>query len=102
MEKSQSIWSVVGALALLGLAAWFFFGGGLDQQVARDMDAINSQVANDAVAQYQIAERNGGPMDKCLAAQMVMAAFLQAKDEPNYIKWKGVQQTQCTAAGLPP
>ena len=102
MEKSQSPWQVVGVLVLLGLAGWFFFGGGLEQQAQSDLEDVYSKVATDAVAQYGIADRNGAAMDKCIAAQMVVGAYLQAKDEPNYVKWKAVQQSQCTAAGLPP
>jgi hypothetical protein len=59
------------------------------------------QVSSDAVEQYNIAARNGSPMDKCVRAQMVSAAYIQAKDETNYKIWKQKEKSNCKAAGLP-
>ena len=101
MQQGGSAWSAIGGLVLIAAAAWFFFGGGLEQQTQREMSSLHSQVANDAVAQYEITDRNGTPVDKCVAAGMVVAAYLQAQDEPNYAKWKSVQTAQCKAAGVP-
>ncbi len=42
---------------------------------------VKHSVASDAVAQYEIADREGGKMDKCVQAGLVKAAFLQAQDE---------------------
>ena len=74
---------------------------GCDQMVDQQMDAINKKVAEDAVEQYEIAERQGDPMQICVQAGFVSAAYLQAKDESNYNYWKSIERMRCTAAGLP-
>lgn len=65
------------------------------------MDPIYKKVCSDAVEQYNIAKRNGTPIDVCAHAGMVAAAFLQAKDEANYAQWKKTETTDCTKAGAP-
>jgi hypothetical protein len=55
---------------------------------------IENQVAADAVRQYEIAKRNGNAMDAYTAAGMAVAAFLQANDEPNYQKWKKIEEVE--------
>jgi hypothetical protein len=40
-------------------------------------------------------------MEVCVHAQMVVAAYLQAKDEENYKKWEAIAYDECKAAGLP-
>ncbi len=78
------------SLIVLVAGAWYFFGGGLDQQVARDMDQIERTVAADSVRQYGIVKRNGSPMEACVHAGLVTAAFLQAEDERSYRHWKQI------------
>jgi len=95
--KAQAIGSVL-ALAALG---WYFFGGGVEHEAAKEMTKIEDQVANDSVTQYQIAKRNGNATDVCVAAGMVTAAYLQAKDEANYAAWKKTQSSDCAAASMP-
>lgn len=60
--------------------------------------AIERKVAEDAVAQFRIVERNGSPNDKCVYAGFVAAAFLQAKDEEMYKAWRTSEQQWCQAA----
>lgn len=72
-------------------AIWFYFGGGLEKQAANEMRKIEQQVASDAVRQYQIARRNGNAMGACVQAGLVSAAYLQAKDEATYQKWKATE-----------
>lgn len=91
----------LGSLAVLGFLGWYFLGGGLEHEAAKEMHKIENQVASDAVTQYNIAKRNGNPVDVCVAAGMVAAAYLQAKDEANYSTWKATQNADCTAAGVP-
>jgi len=97
LSGGQVLWS----LALAGGLLWFFAGGGLDKQVAKDMQKIGDQVATDAVNQYQIAKRQGDPIQICVQAGFVSAAYLQVKDEPNYQQWKKIQSEDCRRAGLP-
>ncbi|OPX99890.1 MAG: hypothetical protein A4E58_00202 [Syntrophorhabdus sp. PtaB.Bin006] len=59
------------------------------------------QVAVDAQKQYEIAKRNGTAMEACVHAGLVAAAYLQAKDEPNYQRWKQVEVSDCDRAGVP-
>lgn len=88
------------AATLLGLAVfiwWMMPSGGGEVM----MDSIHNQVAGDAIKQYEIAKRSGDPMQACVHAGAVAAAFLQAKDESNYQTWLGTQKRDCRAAGLP-
>ncbi|PPK72650.1 hypothetical protein B0F88_10383 [Methylobacter tundripaludum] len=96
-SASQFIFSIICAAA----AVWYFWGGGIENQAASNMQEITNQVANDAVTQYGIAKRNGTAIDICVQAGMVTAAYLQAKDEANYQKWKQTQQADCDSAGMP-
>lgn len=98
-EKTSSFQAIFGLIIAIG-AIWFFFGGGLEKQAAKDMQGIYNQVSSDAVKQYDIAKRSGSLMDACVHAGMVAAAYLQAKDEPNYQRWKSTESSDCTIAGL--
>jgi predicted nucleic acid-binding Zn-ribbon protein len=101
--KNQTV-NVVRALVALLFAiigAWYLFGGGLEKEAANNMSRIENQVAEDAVKQYQIASRNGTAMDICVQAGLVTAAFLQAKDEANYHRWKSIEENDCARAGVP-
>ena len=100
-KKEMGGVQAVVVIAIAGAGLWFYFGGGLDHVAASQMADIEAKVAIDAVTQYDIAKRNGSAMDRCVQAQMVAAAFLQAKDEPNYAAWKKVSGADCAAAGLP-
>lgn len=64
------------------------------------MQDIENQVAADAVKQYEIAKRNGSAIDAFSAASMVCAAYLQAKDEANYKKWKEIEKQEAQLAGM--
>lgn len=65
------------------------------------MQQIKNQVAEDAVKQYEIAKKNGSAIDAYSAASMVCAAYLQAKDEANYAKWKAIEKEEAKRAGMP-
>lgn len=65
------------------------------------LEDIHNKVATDAVAQYDIAKRQGDKMQTCVQAGFVAAAYLQAKDETNYTQWKATEKADCTAAGVP-
>lgn len=92
---------VIGYLVFAGVLLWFFAGGGLDKQAAHEMQKIENQVAADAVNQYQIAKRQGNAIQVCVQAGLVSAAYLQAKDEPNYQQWKKTESEDCRRAGVP-
>ncbi len=65
------------------------------------MNAIERDVAKDVVAQYEIAKREGSTMQMCVQADMVAAAFRQAKDEANFRIWNKIKKHDCSKAGLP-
>jgi hypothetical protein len=100
----RSSWNraaAIGGVAVALLIVWYFFGGGLEQEASRNVQDINKQVATDTVQRYEIAKRRGAPMDVCMHAGLAAASFLQAKDEPNYRKWKQIESADCAAAGMP-
>lgn len=61
---------------------------------------IEKQVATDSVEQYNIAKNQGDLMMICVQAGFVSAAYLQAKDDTNYNKWKDIEKVDCSRAGL--
>jgi hypothetical protein len=65
------------------------------------MGSIYQKVARDAVDRYELARKHGSAMQRCVQAQMVVAAFLQAKDEAQYAAWTVTQKADCAKAGLP-
>lgn len=73
----------------------------VEKQAAQNMQNITNQVAADAVKQYWIAKRNGTPIDICVQAGLVSAAYLQAQAESKYREWKGTQTLDCARAGVP-
>lgn len=90
-------WVLVALAAVLG---WYVLSGFTSMAARSNMEDIRDQVADDAVAQYRIAERNGTAMDKCVHAGLVSAAYIQAHDEENYRLWKAVEKKDCEAAGV--
>jgi hypothetical protein len=95
-----------GGQVFLGLiiavgAIWWLAGGGFEQQTKKEMQKIENQVAADAVKQYEIAKRQGDPIQICVQAGFVSAAYLQAKDEANYQRWKKIESEDCQRAGMP-
>ncbi len=99
-KKNDVAGGIVGVFCAIGLV-WYLFGGGLEKQAATDMQRIEQQVAADAVKQYEIAKRNGSAMDAYVQASLVAAAYLQAKDEVNYTKWKAIEKQEAARAGMP-
>lgn len=91
---------VIGTLLIACIGIWWFAGGGFDSQVASDMAKLEDQVAIDSVNQYNIAKRQGDPIQICVQAGMVTAAYLQAKDEANYQAWKRTEAQDCKRAGV--
>lgn len=99
-NATSVIKTIAGALLIL-VFGLYFFGGGVEKHAASEMNKIGAQVATDAVAQYQIAKREGDKMQICVQAGFVAAAYLQAKDEANYQTWKTTEKGDCKKAGLP-
>lgn len=105
-HPNKSYKKPVGCLQVLGglfavLILIAIFSSGIQKQANQDMQQIENKVADDAVAQYSIAKNQGDKIQICVQAGFVSAAYLQAKDEANYNKWKATQKSDCTAAGIP-
>jgi hypothetical protein len=100
-HAGQTVGGIATLIAVIA-GAWWYFGGGLEQQAAHDMGQIEQQVAADAVKQYEIAKRSGSAMDAYVHAGLVCAAYLQAKDEANYQKWKAIERQEGIRAGMDP
>ena len=99
-ERTVSVKSIFFALLFVG-AMFYIFGGGIDKQVANDMQKIENQVALDAEKQYEIAKNGGDKMQTYVQASLVATAYLQAKDEANYNKWKAIEKEEAINAGIP-
>ena len=100
-QKSKISLKSIVVLIVFAITIWYFFGGGLEKQADRNMQTIENKVALDAEKQYQIAKNNGSAMDAYVQAGMVAASYLQAKDETNYKKWKGIEADEAKSAGIP-
>jgi hypothetical protein len=116
--QSRVEWAltVIGAVGLLAFCGYIFRptpSAATDEaertpaQVVRRalagtrLDDIRDKVAADAVDQYEIAKRQGDKLQTCVQAGFVSAAFLQAKNEPQYNAWKATEAADCAAAGMP-
>lgn len=96
-------------IALVVLKLCVFRGSSSDstgEQVAAaiaapGLDSITRKVATDAVAQYEMAKRQGDALQTCVQAGFVSAAWLQAKDESKYIAAKATEKADCAKAGMP-
>lgn len=65
-----------------------------------DLSDVYEKVVSDQIKQYEIAKRQGDPMQICVQAGLVSAAYLQAKNEYKYQEWKATEATDCQRAGL--
>lgn len=97
------------AYLLAAIAIWYFLSGGSEphtadfrQEVKKNttsfMQDAENKVAIDAVQEYEIVKRNGSAIDICVHASFVAAAYLQAKDEANYQRWKITENDDCRKA----
>lgn len=102
--RSQT-WFVIGALIISSSAgcdkAIEAIERAEDEVVAREMARVEKHVIDDFVKQYEIVARSGSAMERCVQAGLVAGAYLQAKDEASYVKWKEKEKADCAEAGMP-
>lgn len=102
--RSQT-WFVIGALIISSSAgcdkAIEAIERAEDEVVAREMARAEKHVIDDFEKQYEIVSRSGSAMERCVQAGLVAGAYLQAKDEASYVKWKEKEKADCAAAGMP-
>lgn len=60
---------------------------------------VHHEVINQTLNEYELAVRDGSPVDRCVRAGMVAEAYLQANDEEGYKQWKKNEHRDCKAAG---
>jgi len=99
---------VIGAVVLFIIFVNYFAptGSGTNNQkrIASDsstytttdfMQSVHEKVISDAKREYQIASSSGTPVDRCVHAGLVAAAYLQAHDQSNYQQWKMHEDSDC-------
>jgi hypothetical protein len=65
------------------------------------LKSIKDSTALDLAEQFHMAAKNGAkPMEQCVQAGIVKAAYLQAKDEKQYQVWTALEQISCEEAGV--
>jgi predicted ferric reductase len=98
--KKTSKFKAIVSVVIFVLLMYYLFGGGMDSQVENDMQKIENKVAIDAEKQYEIAKNGGDKMQTYIQASLVATAYLQAKDEVNYNKWKAIEKEEARNAGV--
>lgn len=98
MKKFGKIALIVFAI-ILGVA-YFAEGGVEDTLVENQMQKTYNKVTKDAIEQYNIVKKTGDAIQAYTQAEMVAQAFLQAKDEENYNKWKKIAEEWKKKAGM--
>lgn len=72
----------------------------IDNAGSSTMKGIYDQVSDDAVKSYELSVKGGDPIEICVHAGMVVAAYNQAHDEANYLSWKDIERSRCAVAGI--
>lgn len=62
---------------------------------------IAYRVAANKTEEYEIAKRNNDKMKTCVLAGHINVAYLKAKDEEMYQRWRGIERQRCREAGVP-
>jgi predicted component of type VI protein secretion system len=83
-------------MAKVGVGLCLFVSACSTNPPADPQQQVRAQFVADAVQRFDIAKRNGSPMDACVAARAAATAFLVVKDEPGYAQWKKVEEAECT------
>jgi nitrous oxide reductase accessory protein NosL len=56
---------------------------------------VPTKVALDMAEQYEMVLKSGDKMSICMHAGSTAQAFLNIKNEKEYLKWKGLQKEKC-------
>ena len=81
--------AIITVIVFFGLL-WFFFS----------YNGIEKSVAKDSIKEYNLTVKGGNKIEICVHAGLVAAAFNQAHDEKNYLKWKKIEERDCKRAGI--
>lgn len=94
------MWAAGGAVALIGLMHWVAGKPVSTGAAAQRYELLQLQAANDQARQYLIAKRSGPAMDACAQAGFTAAAYLAARNEAEYARWRQIEADDCAAAGV--
>ena len=86
-NSNSKIFSSIISGILLVVGAWYFFGGG-----------VEAEVANDEIEQYEMCMRNNDYIGASVHAGVASAAYLEAGDEENYKKWNDLSEAAMAKA----
>lgn len=78
-----------------------FFESMFHPQATRMLQNTENEVAAKEMKAYEMAKQNGTPIDICVQAGLVSAAYLQANDGANYPLAKAREKVDCQNAGVP-
>lgn len=95
-KKGHPFLTAIIIIVAVIMGVYYFSGGGIEQQTA----SLYSKVATDQEESYRIAKESGTAIDAYVQAGIVAAAYLQAKDEVNYKKWKAIEKEEAKLAGM--
>jgi hypothetical protein len=96
VKKTQTIRKY--RISIIVIVLFGFFNG--CSKTNESTITIEQQVAIDFVTEYKMVKKFGTPLEVCMAAANVVAAYLQAKDEPKYQDWQRIKNLDCQLAGL--
>jgi hypothetical protein len=92
--SSTTMRALLGVLVLLGLISGYHVANAIDQTVQSELTTIDDRAA-DEVIQYGYAMRSGTRLDACKQAGVVGAAYLDARNETAYKRWKQIEAENC-------
>jgi hypothetical protein len=95
---TKNIWLVIAAL-IVGIAIGLY-AHRITTPTATYQE-IGSQMAQDAIDRYHMAERNGDRQQMYYQSGIAYNIYLQMKDEPNYRKWRDVEYKLSRVMGMP-
>ena len=97
MSYNQKLFLAIFLGLIAGLLLLKYESESFDYNIESEMDNIYNQVIQDELDKWEIVLKGRDKMEICVQAQMVAAAYLQAKDEGNYLQWKKIEETACAS-----
>jgi hypothetical protein len=101
----KKVLKIIGSVFLV-LFAIGFIGSFMGDKTAlnvvqHETDHLYNHVAEDQQKAFEIAKNSGNMTDAYVQAGIVAAAYLQAKDDVNYNKWKEIEKGIGKKLGMP-
>ena len=77
-----------------GISSGYHVVNAIEQTMESELTTIDDRAA-DEVIQYGYAVRSGTRLDACKQAGVVGAAYLDARNESAYKRWKQIEAENC-------